>query len=235
MDSHPDAAPLAENFPTGPANGLINLAEWNHRIAGSSDRIRIRDLSTNAIAGLDAWARSKIQQVLISVTILFHESLASAAERDDVDSSTVDYGQLCKHFTSMIQQDITGEPMSLGAMAGSLGLVVKETMGYKPELKVEIFLPKASLLGSGVRYQLCGTGYEVHSEVLQIEDIAIPTIVGLNRHEREMRQMILVSIAIDPLTTGEASDSYCEIEQIVVKVSQQWPPSRTSQRLCHPR
>jgi dihydroneopterin aldolase len=55
------------------------------------DRIRIRDLSTRCILGINSWEREKMQDIILSITL--HADLSAAGRSDNLEDS-VDYKAL---------------------------------------------------------------------------------------------------------------------------------------------
>jgi dihydroneopterin aldolase len=94
------------------------------------------------------------------------------------------------------------------------------------ELELTLFLPKGTLLSGGVSLTVSGgflPGPQTYlsapyRSTLKIQDIQIPTLIGLNPNERTAKQMVIATVEIDPyLVTG--TDYYNELEQIITKVS----------------
>ncbi len=89
-------------------------------------------------------------------------------------------------------------------------------------LGIEVRLPKASLLGSGVALE--GTfgfeegveGVSAYSMGLRLCDLRVPTVIGVNANERLARQVVVCNLEID--RWDRMVDCYCELEEIVVKV-----------------
>jgi len=102
-------------------------------------------------------------------------------------------------------------------------------------LEMKITLPKASLLGSGA--SINGTILLIEtpeqeainvdenrkalfrndqSRCLKLQDLRIPTLIGVNDNERLAKQTVFANIEIDPWLLEE--DLYAQLEEIVVKV-----------------
>jgi hypothetical protein len=58
---------------------------------------------------------------------------------------------------------------------------------------------------------------KAYRSVLEIQSIRIPTLIRVNAKERLARQLVIVSVEIDPYICQER-DYYNELEQIIVKV-----------------
>ncbi|KAI9841406.1 MAG: hypothetical protein M1837_000739, partial [Sclerophora amabilis] len=198
----------------------ISRREWDRIVPLSTDRVCVRNLSINAPVALDGWGRDKPQPVQISVSLSLAQSFASAAERDKVDQSTIHYGQLSKNVLAAIEAD-RKQQISLDELARLVEEAASRTISFPAlaeTLEVDIFLPKASLLGAGVGFQYCrafGNPYRLDvARVVHVKDLAIPTVIGVNSHERDMKQQVVVNVWIDRLAE---TISYNEIEQLVVK------------------
>lgn len=99
-------------------------------------------------------------------------------------------------------------------------------MDFLQELEMTLLLPKGTLLSEGVSLTLTG-GYlqgpgtyasAPYRAILKLQDIRIPTLIGLNPNERLAKQMVIATVEIDPYAVV-GQDHYNELEQIVVKVS----------------
>jgi dihydroneopterin aldolase len=123
---------------------------------------------------------------------------------------------------------LTGRSLS-GALVQDLRgrLVERGVLAPKPLLKVDgfeelgftVFLPKATLLSEGVSLTTSNEPWRSDSycSVLEIHNIRIPTLIGVNANERLAKQMLVISVEIDPYVCRR-HDCYNELEQIVVKV-----------------
>lgn len=99
------------------------------------------------------------------------------------------------------------------------------SMDTLQEMEITLRLPKGTLLSEGVSLAITA-GYlpgnrinlsAPYSAVLKLENIKIPTLIGLNPNERLAKQMVITTVEIDPyVVVGQ--DHYNELEQIVVKV-----------------
>ncbi|PQM43512.1 hypothetical protein VC83_09639 [Pseudogymnoascus destructans] len=98
------------------------------------------------------------------------------------------------------------------------------SMDTLQEMEMTLRLPKGTLLSEGVSLTITA-GYlpgnrvnqsAPYSAVLKLENIKIPTLIGLNPNERLAKQMVIATVEIDPyVVVGQ--DHYNELEQIVVK------------------
>ncbi|KAI9759884.1 MAG: hypothetical protein M4579_002009 [Chaenotheca gracillima] len=205
-------------------DSTISRAEWDRLVPLSTDRVGVRNLSLTAPVARDAWAREKPQPVYISVSLSLAQSFASAAENDDVDQSTVHYGKLSKNVLDAIEKHGKQRHLTLDDLAAVVEEAASKTISFPAlveTLEIDIFLPKASLLGSGIDFQYCrafgnDNGQDI-ARSLHLKDLSIPTIIGVNSHERNMKQMAIVNLWIDRLDVTKVIDFYNELEQLVVK------------------
>src|SRR5438874_7268817 len=96
LSSDEKVASTQPNLPVRPDDVMITCEEWNRRARSAGDKIFVRNLTLNTRVALDAWGREKPQPVLISVVISLSRSFQSAAEKDELNQSTVHYGTLSK-------------------------------------------------------------------------------------------------------------------------------------------
>ncbi|PBP22643.1 hypothetical protein BUE80_DR006561 [Diplocarpon rosae] len=90
--------------------------------------------------------------------------------------------------------------------------------------ELEVTLPKASLLGSGISLKGSfgyegGDGPNAYSMVLQLRELRIPTLVGVNACERLAKQMVYVDVEMQ--RWDWMADGYCELEELVVKSTEE--------------
>lgn len=205
------------------AERLVSQREWERGAPYPADKVSVRNISLTANAGLDVWGRNKEQPILISVSLSLAQSFQSAAEGDVVDGSTVHYGKLSKNIISSVKKETSA--MWHGTF--NLALLVREAClrsAASPEIiaasEIDIFYPKASMLGEGAGYRR-STNHkngEV-SDVLYVRNVRVPTIIGVNSHERQSKQAVVANIWIDKLVDMAAADLYIKAEQILTKVT----------------
>ncbi|KAL0781052.1 hypothetical protein CaCOL14_002387 [Colletotrichum acutatum] len=207
--------------------------------------VRVRDLQSTIKAGTDAWGREgKTQPVVVSAELSMSEPFEAASLSDKVSDDTVHYGLLAKALLrildnvnryendvsledamQMIWNALTGYHVS-GSEADGLTepAFLKDKLPRIRYLNISLALPKASLLGSSVsRSYSLARGFRngtqagaVYSSSLRINELRVPTLIGVNDNERLARQIVVVSIEIESYTGR--SDRYVEIESFVVKI-----------------
>jgi dihydroneopterin aldolase len=87
------------------------------------------------------------------------------------------------------------------------------------ELGFTVFLPKATLLSSGVSLSTSSMYFPSnrYRSAMKIHGIRIPTLIGVNKKERLAKQLVIANVEVDPYVCQDR-DYYNELEQIIVKV-----------------
>ena len=199
---------------------ILPSGEWLRQLSPYVDRVLVNSLSVTSTVGVDAWGRIKPQPVLISLAVSFGKAFNSAAASDQVDDSTVHYGDLSKNIIAAVKAKAK-DTLSMHNLMGVLeaaALATIPNLDGVHALELEICLPKASLLGTGVVVQYFIADWAL-ARRLHIRDLTLPTVVGVNEHEKKMKQQLLVNVWVDGLPNHSAADCYGEVEQVVVKVS----------------
>lgn len=200
------------------ASGLVSLRDLTAAKPFSSDKVSVRNIDLICNAGYDIWGREKPQRVLISVALSMADTFASAAQTDTVDASTVHYGHLSKSIISKV------ESQTQWLSATELLYLVLSAARAAPSsptaialIEAEIMFTKASRAGEGISLKLYHTPQsDLTTTVLTLHRARLLALIGVNSNERTMKQMIIVSIAVDRVK-GHIAERGFEIEQIVEK------------------
>ncbi|KAH8754237.1 Dihydroneopterin aldolase-domain-containing protein [Hyaloscypha finlandica] len=86
---------------------------------------------------------------------------------------------------------------------------------------LEVLLPKASLVGSGISlkgdfvYEEGHHGPSAYSMVLKLHELRVSAIIGVNGNERKAKQIVVCSVEME--RWDRMVDAYNELEEIVVK------------------
>ncbi|KAF2141794.1 uncharacterized protein K452DRAFT_33789 [Aplosporella prunicola CBS 121167] len=212
------------------------LARWPH----SADQISVTGLKTTAPAGRDLWGRKKPQPLEVSVTVAVARPFDTAAQADAVDASTVHYGLLSKSVLGNIaaaaqaqtQAQAQGQERETWlstiavAHAASKAILANAPLANLAAAEVKVRYPKASTQGEGAGavFTLFYNREEQEqeqgrlaalSQVLYLENVRIPTLIGVNPNERLKKQLVVASLWIDKLAAG-AADCYVEVEDLLV-------------------
>ncbi len=220
--------------------GLIRTS-WAVRCAAGEPTavVRVRNLQTTTQAAQDAWGRNhKTQPLHVSAEVYLSQSFDTAASTDRVSADTVHYGTLSKTILASLEPFSvhTTTPVTLRHVLEQIwsnltGLYIGGTISSKLArdrplldvskvrfLSVTVFLPKASLLGDGVSLTAAAVfGQEyVFSIALGLQNLRVPTLIGVNSNERLARQVVVANVEIDKF--DYAPDDYTGLEAVIVKV-----------------
>ncbi|KAM7209112.1 hypothetical protein V8F20_000721 [Naviculisporaceae sp. PSN 640] len=154
------------------------------------------------------------------------DSLASFST-NKVDSPPVSLRQVLDR----IWAGITGQHLDLSLPLPVLyldkPLLTSAQLARVKFLSITVTLPKASLLGEGVSLTASsvfssGTTLpptsiaEKYGVSLAINKLRVPTLVGINLHERQAKQFVITTVTIDKFAQREDADIYTDVEALVV-------------------
>lgn len=167
--------------------------------------IIVRNLRLTLPLGLDAWGRpGKPQPVVISVR-LRHKNIFPAAANDDC-SKTTSYSDLCKAVIAAHSKERDG-PAGNAIDLAHLSLLSRLDHFNGTGMTLETLCPKGTLRNEG-GYGLRSTmhvGQEPspsNSQVVTAEqvdlftDLKLACIIGVNAHEREQKQTVVVNLEL---------------------------------------
>lgn len=198
----------------------VSQLQWERQKPWASDKIHINSLQSLTNAGYDCWGRPRVQPVEISVQIGLQGTVSSAAAGDEVNDSTVHYGNLSKAIIDKIPQE--DEPWQLpDAFAQWIAIAVRDFASNSsiPEfIEIETYFPKSSLVGDGSSLILSHSPkLDTTSVVFHLCNLRVPALVGVNSHERTARQSIIINLWIDRLKPHMSNECY-RVEQLITKV-----------------
>lgn len=159
------------------------------KVARQTDRVILRQIPFSMAVGLDAWGRDKPQPVLLSIEIPY--DFQKAAASDNV-SHTLDYGKLYKSLIERLKGPYGSAP--------DLAMHVRGILRPIAYLQAEIVLPKGNLRATGgLHFTLKLQAGESPTELvltqgLRVNGIHCACIVGVNSHEREEKQVVVVNL-----------------------------------------
>lgn len=210
-----DMEPTRRQSVTG---GLVSLRDWTAARPFSSDKVSVKNIDLIANAGYDIWGREKPQRVLISVTLSMADTFASAAQTDTVDASTVHYGHLSKSIISKVEsqsQWLSANELLYIVLSAARAAAASPTA--LSTIEAEIMFVKASRAGDGMSLKLCHLPQsDSTTTILTLQRARLLALIGVNSNERTMKQMIIVSVAIDRVK-GQLAERCFEVEQIIEK------------------
>ena len=171
--------------------------EWQRQSPVGADKICIDNLQISTDGFPDSFGRRKTQPALISVALFLRQQFQSAAEKDALDQSTINYGSLSKD----IRDAIEGK-----AKAGELldkyrtWRLIEDVIPVKAigAFETDLFFPKACMMGDGIGFKKSMiTNQGLSSAVIYFKNIRIPALIGVNAHERQSRQPIIANVWLD--------------------------------------
>lgn len=92
-------------------------------------------------------------------------------------------------------------------------------------LELTARLPKASLVGDGISLSWAGhfsksqesaPTLQSRGSILRLHRLRLPTLIGINKHERTARQTVMVSAEVDKLES--VTDGYTQLEAAITEV-----------------
>ena len=130
-------------------------------------------------------------------------------------------GRTCELVQGVVE-GLTGWALSgeevgkLNGANGERGMVDTLKMDL---FELDIFLPKASMVGEGVSI-MSRVRYEsgaplAYAPRLELRKLRVSTLIGLRDFERRCKQMLVVNVVVDGW--ADAEDQYSHLEMIVTK------------------
>ncbi|KAI9721390.1 MAG: hypothetical protein M1828_005139 [Chrysothrix sp. TS-e1954] len=193
---------------------LLDNPDWDLVRSSNLDRVCVSNLHVLANTGYDAWSRQKRQPIDISVTLHLRHSISSAASSDELDQSTVHYGNLSKSVLQMVE---TASSQWLDVASFTQDLIDAVPIVNVAFTEVTICMSKATLVGDGVAFSLLKRQDTfVEYSMMELLKLRLPALIGVNEHERTMKQTVVVSVAFQRTEFREMKGP-CEAEQIISK------------------
>jgi len=209
--------------------------------------ICVRNLqATSCIVGTDAWGRQlKYQPLVISAEASLSQPFASSSAEDAVGEDTIHYGHMSKCILDALRYiaekgtgttsvgdavDIICDSLTGMRVDGGEGFVPwdkKQRPLLKPQslasLSVTISLPKATRCGEGISL----TGMSLFNErkvvmygrCLRLHRLRVPTLIGVNEHERKARQTVVADVEIERYDTWPQGGGFNSVEDAIESVS----------------
>lgn len=187
----------------------------------ASDRIFIDSLRLKCTCGPDAFGRTKLQPVILSMEL--KTSLARAAASDRVDLS-VDYSALNKQFMNLDNTTFEGAPELLNRVA-DLAL----RMNGVASVCVIVELERGALMAKKVKWERTAFVDNTTGEwKVTIEGIEVPIIIGIdeNVHERTMKQMVHIDLSWNIFEFDTDTFSSSKVHEISTSIREVCIPLR---------
>lgn len=174
-----------------------------------SDIISIRNAAILATVGKDCWHRDKAQRVSISLRL--KTSVVLAGETDDV-LDTTDYGKIYKAVVDSL--DGSKHP-NLDVFTREAARIALKTGGGN-SVHATVVLPNALLQAGGVGFevQVFKGGDASDSTALFVKDLKLPCVIGVNPHERQAKQLVIVNMRFYDVAEEGFSDYQSSLKKI---------------------
>ncbi|TID21812.1 dihydroneopterin aldolase [Venturia nashicola] len=180
----------------------------------TNDAVFIRNVSIEAVVGLDGWGRPKPQPVLLSVRIPYPRHSIEAANVSDNISDCLDYRVIYKALRTLDHQTFEG----IFQLADKVARQIEETGDGPVKMEVTVLLPNGLVQSEGVSAHLhLSPKGAIEAKYYEIHKMVIPCILGIGDHERPRKQPVVVDVKLDRpdfLPTGLKPDSTLEYERI---------------------
>ncbi|KAL8732872.1 MAG: hypothetical protein Q9166_002473 [cf. Caloplaca sp. 2 TL-2023] len=173
------------------------------------DTIYLRNLNISAVIGPDAWGRKdKAQPIILNIRLKIDTTTSSTS--DDIND-TFSYGQMCKEITSQIDRKTFNNLQHLITILTTFAAfwpgedTKLQALAPKALLRVEGGLEVTHSIRKKDRYEENGVPQVRHVDTrsYSIKGLKLACIIGVNKHERLMKQSVNVDLripAIDPRT-----------------------------------
>jgi dihydroneopterin aldolase len=207
---------------------------WERLVPLRTDKVLIKNLICQARVRADAWGRLLDQIILISVEVIFKKAFNSAAAHDEIDTSTINYGTLSENIlqnvalwgrTPELQSSVgsASESPNNNRLAALVFDAIRKTAGDVTAVGaaiVEITYPKGSLQGDGTSHTF-GINYiaHVYAGKFHLRNLRLNAVVGLNPHERDRQQTIIVNVWVDYWPGCTHLLDSTQLEALVTEVS----------------
>lgn len=165
--------------------------------------ILLQNLSLpSGVLTTNAWGDLKEQPVTVSLELRLRDGFDTAAGLDQLDDSTIHYGELAKRVRAACKAPLALEDMLEAIEAVVRGMSRKASGRHVVRQSViDLNMGKASMFGSGLVvsirewYNADGTSERVQS-VVTLNDVRTMTLVGINQYERSGTQPVDVTLAL---------------------------------------
>ncbi|KAL9091066.1 MAG: hypothetical protein Q9165_004993 [Trypethelium subeluteriae] len=170
--------------------------EWQRQKPLYADKICIENLQISTDVFPDSFGRNKAQPALVSVTLFLDQQFQSAATKDTLDHSTINYGTLSKKIREAIEDHAGSDDLlAIQQMWKLIGDMVPSEI--VKAIETDIFLPKACMLGDGIGFRKSTIHEGSDSLVIYFKNIRTSAILGVNAHERVLKQPVVANVWLD--------------------------------------
>jgi FolB domain-containing protein len=179
----------------------------------SRDVVFVRNISMQAVVGLDCWHREKPQRVLVSVRV--GHSLLKTADTDDI-SYTLDYRKIYNDAILPLGLERHDSLFNLAHEASKQIFLKSGGAAFE----ITVTLPNA-LLNSDVGVSITQSGTREGSlakRSMSIKDLRIYCIIGVNPAERLVKQPVILSVTAQSPLDGAKSTNFQKLLGPMIKV-----------------
>jgi len=173
----------------------------------ASDVVFIDTLRLSATIGPDCWNKEREQPIEITLYLYLRDGfLKAAGESDDVLDS-VHYGLLTKEITKLVRS----EKSVYKSGDDLVDAVTKRAFDFAQDavdrVRVVLAVPKIILLAESFALDviIAKQPFAVLQKTVNVKDIVIPVIIGVNPPERESKQRVIVNITINEVPSLEGT------------------------------
>ncbi|KAF9473950.1 FolB-domain-containing protein [Pholiota conissans] len=171
------------------------------KIPKTTDVVFVDTLRVEANLGEDCWGRSRAQPVEITVYLHLKQSFLQKAGESDHVADSVHYGHLSKEISHLVRSKNESANPAFDGTDGLIRAVTEKAFALAgsaaEEVRVVLNVPKMVLLSSGFSVDVTTIqepSFVVVEKKVHVSDIIIPVIIGINPHERENKQRVVVNI-----------------------------------------
>lgn len=195
-------------------------------VTTTKDVVFIRNVSIEAVVGLDGWGRPKPQPVLLSVKIPYPRDLIEAANVSDDIKDCLDYRKIYKALRSLDNQTFEG----IFDLANQAARQIAQAGNETTKMEMTVLLPNGLVQSEGVSAHLhISENGSVEAKYCEIHKLVIPCVLGIGDHERPRKQPVVVDLKLDgvdfaargPSSTLEYERVF-QVRPILLQVQQLW-------------
>ncbi|KAI7159942.1 hypothetical protein KC349_g3830 [Hortaea werneckii] len=186
----------------------------------NADLIHVKELQLpHGLVAPDVWGKSKEQPATITLTVsLKGDGFSTAADKDQLDQSTIHYGELSKRLRALNQPAQDVERFVDDAQTCVQAMATKaEGKFIVRRAAFRVTLPKVSMYGEGAvwtrvfEYDYCGKVTRRMGEY-GLNEVKIMTLVGVNAYERQAEQPLLIGVNVTRWVQSEGEVEWPKME-----------------------
>ncbi|KAI7480201.1 hypothetical protein KC351_g7139 [Hortaea werneckii] len=191
-------------------------------MSATADLIHVKELQLpHGLVAPDVWGKPKEQPTTITLTVsLQGAGFSTAADKDQLDQSTIHYGELSKRIRALnrpaqhVEGFVDEAHQCVHAMASKAeGKFIVRLAALR------VTLPKASMYGEGavwtrvIEYDDKGVVTRRMGEY-GVNEVKIMTLVGVNAYERQAEQPLLIGVNVTRWVQSEGEVEWPTTEEM---------------------